>query len=220
MSNKVQEALSLFSELQAVPFVDIDDDSRAANATSSAIQRPPPKRGPLGSNVKQSQLVGDLRSEIETLKKQNTISNAIIKKLHKRNKELESKLESKPVSSHSIENFSKSQMEDVIRDNDREIDALRKQAFQRPLSPVGKQSTQLSSTTLLHQRIKTLENDYKTLLGVKLECIAEGETTGKVNKEVKSFFTHLKTRLVTSERDWETERAMWQLRVFELESQK
>eukprot|EP00658_Telonema_sp_P-2_P068319 TRINITY_DN57258_c0_g1_i1.p1 TRINITY_DN57258_c0_g1~~TRINITY_DN57258_c0_g1_i1.p1 ORF type:complete len:143 (+),score=14.70 TRINITY_DN57258_c0_g1_i1:179-607(+) len=100
-------------------------------------------------------------------------------------------------------------MEDVIRDNDREIDALRKQAFQRPLSPVGKQSTHLNSTTLLHQRIKTLENDYKTLLGVKLECIAEGETTGKVNKEVKNFFTHLKTRLVTSEKDWETERAMW-----------
>ena len=208
----------LLTSCQSVPFVDIDDDSRAANA-SSHTQKLPAKAANVRAstqNTKQTQLVSDLRGEIEQLKKQNAISNAIIKKLHKRNKELESKT---PASQPNVE-MSKSQMEEVIRENGKEIENLRKQAtLQRPSSPL-RQTSQLSSISLLQQRIKTLESDYKSLLGVKLECIAEGETTGKVNKEVKSFFTHLKTRLLTSERDWELERAMWQLRVYELETQK
>lgn len=217
--NKIQQALSLFSELQAVPFVDIDDESRTAKL-STAEKRQPIKPG---ANTKSTQLVADLRNEIEQLKRQNAISNAIIKKLHKRNKELETKQQTLGGSLRAVGSSisPRPQPEEIPREIELELSNLRRQASvaHRPPSPI-QASAQITSNSLLHQRIKSLEADYKSLLNVKLECIAEGETTGKVNKEVKNFFAHLKLKLSSSERDWEIERAMWQLKVFELQSQQ
>lgn len=66
---------------------------------------------------------------------------------------------------------------------------------------------------LLHQRIDTLQRDYQTLLDSRLDAIAQGESTGRVNKQVKAFFAAVKAKIATDASDYEGERALWHQRV-------
>lgn len=66
-------------------------------------------------------------------------------------------------------------------------------------------------------RARKLQEQYDELLGVKLECIAQGEATGKVNKEVKAFFTALKQKMTNDALFAEVERAANCELMFELE---
>merc|ERR1712083_546182 len=50
--------------------------------------------------------------------------------------------------------------------------------------------------SLLNMRLATLQKQHDELFDAKLECINQGEATGKVNKEVKSFFVATRQRLI------------------------
>lgn len=66
---------------------------------------------------------------------------------------------------------------------------------------------------LLHKRIDTLQKDYQQLLDSKLDAIAAGESTGKVNKQVKIFFAAVKAKISSDMSEYEAERALWHQRL-------
>eukprot|EP00758_Cryptobia_borreli_P008544 Tbor_TRINITY_DN5397_c2_g2::TRINITY_DN5397_c2_g2_i4::g.4429::m.4429 len=279
-SNKIEEALSLFSQLQAIPFTDVDDDNRIHTAHQIIPKKPSNTNLMKGSGTGGGKGMAILHSKLEklqaentTLQKKITLSDAIIKKQHMKNKELESRVNKlsaqlalcgkTPVENDNnnnnndgadkvptmTTNLPHSQLQEMITKRDAEIITLRKQltsavqAQESNTLPFGVPLTQshsimglpsqtscnsnyssiavkgVSTPYYLNSCIEKLEKDYQALLDIKLEYISEGELTGKVNKEVKKFFTHLKDKLISNERDWEIERVLWQEQVFELEQQ-
>lgn len=74
-----------------------------------------------------------------------------------------------------------------------------------------------SSVKLLEKRIQQLQQQYDSLLEVKLECIREGESTGKVNKEVKAFFVTSRQKMMDDAAFHEAERVLLNQKIAQLE---
>lgn len=70
----------------------------------------------------------------------------------------------------------------------------------------------------LHEAERTKWSaQYNEIVNVKLECIAQGEATGKVNKEVKAFFTALKQKVMDDAVHYEVQRAAMNEALFDAE---
>jgi hypothetical protein len=92
-------------------------------------------------------------------------------------------------------------------------------------SPAGGAATSVSDTTaaaelrLVREQLAQSRKQYDALATVNLDCVREGEATGKVNKEVKAFFVTTRQKMLEDSAAQEAERALLHGRIAELEVQ-
>jgi predicted RNase H-like nuclease (RuvC/YqgF family) len=218
-NKRVQEALQLFSELQSVSIADIHDGDRLrtssapSNAARPAAPVAPPK--PSGGKKAPSQ------SHVEELKHKVNVADAIMKRLHKKNQELIAQLESRGDHSATAQ-FGDStsvvaQLRKDIANRDREIQQLKSS-----LRTNGQRDDAIPSSSRVLQQLHDIERgklnkQYNSLAESKLEYIAQGESTGKVNKEVKLFFQAMKQKLLDDAIYYDASRAALNESLFDAE---
>jgi hypothetical protein len=92
-------------------------------------------------------------------------------------------------------------------------------------SPAGGAATSVSDATaaaelrLVREQLVQSRKQYDALATVNLDCVREGEATGKVNKEVKAFFVTTRQKMLEDSAAQEAERALLHGRIAELEVQ-
>lgn len=239
---RIQEALKMFSELEHTAIEDPEDNRRfrtlmgtEGSASASAPSRdsgkkpptvPPPSAGSTGSSRGSSRGRGEgtKRKGTEDDSREQEVNEAILKQLHKKNQALQAEVarlskaleQSKPSSSLEGSSSSKSLTQ---HSSVQEVESLRAQLKQQQNASNAKQSQSAASITSEMDRMELLQlrKQYQDLLGIKIEILERGESTGKVNKEVKDFFVAAKSKLVSDVAARETERALWNERVYQLE---
>lgn len=243
-NRRIQEALQLFNELQAVPIADIDDSERIR--TSSA---PGPSPAVTGSRVSAApsgvasrsggQQTSKSSGHIEELKHKVNVADAIMKRLHKKNQELVAQLEaSRGASSGGSNSDVVAKLRQDIAARDLQIQELKTLLSVRAAMPSSANSTQAlhaqptggkipeapavaNSSRVLQQlhdaERKRWASQYQAVVDCKLELIAQGESTGKVNKEVKAFFQALKQKVLDDALHYEASRAVMNEALFDAE---
>jgi hypothetical protein len=177
--------------------------------------------------------------DVQALKHKMDVADAITRRLHKKNQELVAQLEqikteqrrgsggvlaaaATAVSARPLD----SPLKREIEHKDREIRALKEMLASSNTPPPHASRVSAAAaaggdarlgSAFRDARTAKLQQQYDDLLRVKLECIAEGESTGKVNKEVKAFFTALKQKILSDAVFAEVERAATSELLFELE---
>ena len=209
----------MFSELQQVTMADLTETDRIINAPSA------PSRAS-SSYSTSARGGGVVNEEIQALKHKMEVADAITKRLHKKNQELVAQIERLKKETHpeasgaqpSSEAFhALSPLKREIERKDKEIRALKEMLSGGPSTASRKGAASEKLGVLAEARAKKLQEQYDELVQVKLECIAHGEATGKVNKEVKAFFTALKQKMINDALFAEVERAANCELLFEME---
>jgi hypothetical protein len=225
----------MYSELERTAIEDPDDNRRfrtlmtEGNASAAAGSKPPAVPPPSASSAGSSR--GSSRSRVEQGQKQrkgagvedareHEVNEAILKQLHKKNQALQAEVarltkaleQSKP-SSSGVDSSAPVKGNSQLQ----ELENLRAQLKQQQAGE--KKSLSAASITAEMDRLELLQlrKQYQDLLGIKIEILERGESTGKVNKEVKDFFVATKAKLVSDVVARETERALWNERVYQLE---
>lgn len=202
---RIQEALQAFSDLQQVRIADAQDLDRVRASTSSAPTSKETPRGPTAAqstkslSKSQQESVAHLRHKVE-------VSEAILKKLHKKNQELTAEIdrlksdpepqpERRPGSAPSQQVIAA--LRHDVSQKEREIQELKARLLQQqPSAGLGSpRAAPAASDGKAAAELQLMRQRYDELLGSKLEFIAQGESTGKINREVKLFFSAMKHRL-------------------------
>lgn len=217
-NRRVQEALQLFSELQSVSIADINDGDRLRTSSApSNIVRPAAPVAP-SKPVAGKKLPS--QSHVEELKHKVNVADAIMKRLHKKNQELIAQLESRGDQSAVVSGDSShvvAQLRKDIVTRDKEIQQLKS-----TLRSSGQRDDPIPSSSRVLQQLhdaerSKLNKQYNSLAESKLEYIAQGESTGKVNKEVKLFFQAMKQKLLDDAIYYDASRAALNESLFDAE---
>ena len=170
------------------------------------------------------------RTQADDWKHKVEVADAIMKRLHKKNQELIAQVEQlkkkavEPSASLMSSTGSSTSLVEQLRQDlarrDIEIRALRDSLSSSTATKREPAATSSSTARLMQLHNAEREKwkaQYNDLLAVKLEFIAQGEATAKVNKEVKNFFQAMKTKMVDDALHREMERAAMNELLFELE---
>jgi hypothetical protein len=188
---RAQEALRLFAQIQAAGV--FEDKADVAAKPRAAQGGASPRRAPSASRVRQT-----TPSRTEPHHKQ--VDDAVIAKLHKRNKELIAELESLKLRLASSEH------------NTGNSDAI-------VVGEHSKQHAQHSpESVLLRAETKLLKRQLEELRAANLRSIDAGEATGKVNRDVKAFFQATKQKIYDDAVQLEAERLAWNQALLTAES--
>lgn len=230
----------MYSELERTAIEDPDDNRRfrtllpdgtgtgGPGGKPPAVPPPPPSAGSAGSSR------GSSRSRVEQSQKkkgssgedsrEHEVNEAILKQLHKKNQALQAEVarlskaleQSKPQPT-SITGVESSGQSKANSQQLQELENLRAQLRQHQAGE--KKGSSGASIPVEMDRLELLQlrKQYQDLLGIKIEILERGESTGKVNKEVKDFFVATKAKLVSDAVAREKERALWNERVYQLE---
>lgn len=213
-NRRVQEALQLFSELQSVSIADINDSERIRTSSAPAnAARPVAPVAPSKAPGKKS----NPQNHVDELKHKVSVADAIMKRLHKKNQELIVQLEARGGGDGTAGGDSSvvaTQLRREIAARDKEIQQLK--------SSVRPRDDAIQSSSRVLQQLHDAERrkwnqQYGALVDSKLECIAQGESTGKVNKEVKAFFQALKQKLLDDAIYYDASRAALNEALFDAE---
>lgn len=244
----VDEALRLFNEVSNLTVRDAQDNERFAESRSKPNQAASSAAAGASKRTSSSTNRTTPRGTEADLRRQLELSEAVMKKLHAKNKALTQELEelkqqmrnsggntARPANAKQLSSSDQLELES-LRKRVVEQDALikqMKQASSRPSSAHGKPPLANSSTNniennsaavpptskLLEKRILQLQQQYDALMDVKLECIRDGESTGKVNKEVKSFFVSSRQKMMDDAAFHEAERVLLNEKIAKLENE-
>lgn len=219
---RIQEALQMFSEIQNTPITDLEDVERIRASSSSA----PSRKNVLRTDTETSKSSSRSLDQLAQLKHKVDVSDVLMKKLHRRNQELCDELAQLRAGGHnSVALSSEVAQVQALRKDIAEKDALIRQLknslSERQSAPHNSSTNSPSKVAALDaalsRRLKTLERQYEDLLGVKIDCVREGESTGKINKEVKAFFVTMKRKVYEDAASRELERNLVNEYLFELE---
>lgn len=172
----------MFSELQQVTITDLNETDRIINAPTSA------SRG--GSSYSAVRAGSAVSEEVQQLRHKMEVSDAIMRRLHKKNQELVSQIEKyrkDGVQPTALGETSLSPLKREIERKDTEIRALRETLS--GAAPGGSKPVHGSRLSGLRDaRLQKLQSEFNEMLEVKLEFISQGESTGKSIKKSKHFF--------------------------------
>lgn len=217
-NRRVQEALQLFSELQSVSIADVNDGDRLR--TSSAPSNTARASPAAASKSVPAKKASSSSSHVEELRHKVSVADAIMKRLHKKNQELIAQLEVRGASGPGTDVVPQLRREIAARD--REIQQLKSTVRSGGRGLQAETSDPISSSARVLQQLhdverRKLNQQYNALTESKLELIAQGESTGKVNKEVKMFFQALKQKLLDDAIYYDASRAAMNECLFDAE---
>lgn len=222
------------------------DRIRATSNSAPPMNRPPapPGGGPQqGSTTRSTKSISHSQSSAgaDDVSHKLSVADAIMKRLHRKNQELMAQLDAAKAAAGSGSSSGGSGGSDtahhqrLLRDiakRDEEIQQLRQELSRGASSTTNTSSsaarppapTSSSSSRTLPTAFSSYEADrkqwlaqYAQLLDAKLEYVAQGESTGKINAEVKKFFQALKQKIFDDAVSYEAHRAALNEELFEME---
>lgn len=181
----------------------------ASSAAGSAVSGKAAAGGGAKSTAMSAESVAQLKHKVD-------VADAIMKKLHKKNQELAAEIDRlktgieggtamrRPGSAPSQEVIAALRNDVALKD--RELTELKHRLKQQEhraaeeshagVTAAGPSSTaRQKEPSAAAAELQLLRQRYDELLDAKLEYIAQGEATGKINREVKLFFGAVKHRL-------------------------
>ena len=237
---KIQEALQLFSEIERTTTItDARDDDRlrfaatmplkpaaAGAAPDSGRGKGDAKRTPRSLSVGRGS-TADTKGEVAALKQKLEVAEAINKKLHAKNKDLQSELDKLK----GTVSASPAPSADgggpgspvPVKSSPPPTAAVAPVAAPKPPTPPNlpppARATVAMETELasLRAQVKGLKQQLDDTIAAKVECIVQGEATGRVNKEVKAFFVSTRQKQLDDAARFDAERALWQAQIMALE---
>lgn len=184
-TSRAQEALELFKRIEKVTQVfDTKDDERIRVAST-------PKREARADEANVQRRTTPLQAKV---KPDSELNDAVLKKLHARNKELSAQV-------------------------DELTSRLSSTGSAKSLLAVPKTQSDSMAIELavVRGQCKQLQKQLDDLRKVNLSYIQQGEGTGKVNKEVKAFFQATRAKFIDDAARLEAERTCWGALALELE---
>uniref|UniRef100_A0A7S1MT80 Uncharacterized protein n=1 Tax=Neobodo designis TaxID=312471 RepID=A0A7S1MT80_NEODS len=184
---KAHEALELFSAIESAGVFDSKDAERLA-----AANREPESKKSRNTREKERSGAPTAATSSRTAASKNAgVDEAIMTKLHRRNKELTAEVERLRQQLGSAECHEQqpcTSAPDATRD-----------ASKRSMCDLA----------LARAETRLLQKQLNEIRAVNLRSIDKGEATGKVNKEVKDFFHLTRQKIIEDAAAVEVERALW-----------
>lgn len=203
----------MFSRIEASAVFDKKDEERirAAERATTPNRTQSPNRGKPPTNTTPRRTTPTAKpanttprdKQAQELQQKLALSEAIVAKLHKRNQELQLR----------VDELEKAGGASPAPGADGAAGADGSAARSRPVP------LQTPELKLVKAQVKTLTRQLEELRAVDVGCIEAGAATGKVNKEVKAFFVTTRAKLQEDAAHHEVERAAWNRRLLDAEAQ-
>jgi hypothetical protein len=223
----------MFSEVQQMAIIDERDSERfrvsSAPSTDQTAKQPLSGRAGLKRGASMATPSGVSRStdgpKFAEIKHKMEVADAVMKKLHKKNQQLVQEVaqlkesQGGGVSSsggHVAPTDEVTALKRELARKDADVQRLKQlvttagahHAAPPSAIPGASASPAPLPTNALQRQLADLQQRYSELLEAKIECVHMGESTGRVNKEVKAFFTTLRKRLQDEVKEREVERQL------------